>query len=81
MPIRPSSLAPLRLGLRRALSGPQLLAFIPALALAAFWLGGEGALVVVALGLPVLYAVVGGFDASPAEAGLARDHVTGLLLA
>ncbi|MFP4327822.1 MAG: putative bifunctional diguanylate cyclase/phosphodiesterase, partial [Paracoccaceae bacterium] len=27
------------------------------------------------------YAAVGGFDATPAEAGLARDHVTGLLLA
>jgi len=77
------TLAPLasaRLALRRILSGPQLLAFIPALALGAFWLGGEGALVAVALGLPVLYAAVGGFEASAPEAGLARDHVTGLLL-
>ncbi len=38
------------------LSGPPALAFAPALTLAAFWIGGERALVVVALGLPLVFA-------------------------
>ena len=59
----------------RALEGPQSLAFAPALALGAFWLGGEGALVVLALALPVLYAVLGALARSK-DAG--RDRLTGL---
>ncbi|KUF12488.1 putative bifunctional diguanylate cyclase/phosphodiesterase [Pseudoponticoccus marisrubri] len=55
----------LRAGLRRALQGPQALAFLPALALAAFWLGGEPALVLAALGLPVLILVVGATPQTP----------------
>lgn len=43
------------------LRGPQALAFLPALALAAFWLGGEPTLVAVALGLPLVYLITGGF--------------------
>ncbi|WP_254440862.1 putative bifunctional diguanylate cyclase/phosphodiesterase [Ruegeria arenilitoris] len=38
------------------LAMPQVLAFVPALCLAAFWLGGDTALVVVALGLPLLFS-------------------------
>lgn len=38
------------------LAMPQVLAFVPASCLAAFWLGGETALVVVALGLPMLFS-------------------------
>lgn len=44
---------------RGAMSGPQALAFLPALTLAAFWLGGEVWLLITALGLPVVYAVAG----------------------
>lgn len=47
-------------GLRRGLQGPQALAFLPAAALAAFWLGGEALLLVVALGIPVLVLMLGG---------------------
>lgn len=47
---------------RRFLSGPPALAFMPAAILAAFWLGGEGWLVVLALSLPVLFAALGLFD-------------------
>ena len=47
---------------RRILSGPPALAFMPAAILAAFWLGGEGWLVVLALSLPVLFATLGLFD-------------------
>lgn len=41
------------------ISGPQILAFLPALCLGAFWLGGERVLLAVALGLPLLFAVTG----------------------
>ncbi|MEC3861421.1 bifunctional diguanylate cyclase/phosphodiesterase [Mesobacterium sp. TK19101] len=49
----------LRRRLRQMLIGPQLLAFAPALSLAAFWFGGETVLIAVALGLPVLVAAIG----------------------
>ena len=42
---------------RIMLSGPQALAFMPAMALAAFWIGGEAWLIVVALGMPLILAV------------------------
>ncbi len=40
--------------------GPHLLALLPALTLAAFWTGGEAMMLLMALGLPVLYAALGG---------------------
>lgn len=46
---------------RTVLSGPPALAFMPAAILAAFWLGGEGWLVSLALGLPVLFSLLGLF--------------------
>ncbi|MEQ6248964.1 GGDEF domain-containing phosphodiesterase [Sulfitobacter sp. HNIBRBA3233] len=51
----------------RALTGPPALAFVPAFSLAAFWFGGEGALLVVAAILPVLYLVAGGTVATSAR--------------
>ncbi|WP_371808255.1 putative bifunctional diguanylate cyclase/phosphodiesterase [Ruegeria sp. HKCCA5491] len=39
-------------------SGPSVLAFAPAICLAAFWIGGERTLVLVALILPVLIAAI-----------------------
>ena len=62
-----SRVASLRDRLRRALTGPHVLAFLPALALGSFWIGGESLLVVVALGLPILFALSGRFD--PAQSG------------
>ena len=44
-----------------ALRGPQALAFMPALSLGAFWVGGEAWLLATALGLPALYALAGSF--------------------
>ena len=38
---------------------PELLAFLPAVTLAAFWIGGEEALVVTALSVPIIYALAG----------------------
>lgn len=49
----------LRTGVRRGLQGPQALAFLPAAALAAFWLGGEPLLLAVALGTPGLFLLAG----------------------
>jgi diguanylate cyclase len=59
---------------------PELMLFVPALTLGAFWLGGEGALVVVALGLPILLVTAGAFrpDAG-AEPGV-PGGLTGLAL-
>lgn len=59
----------LRNSLRRALSGPPLLAFLPALVLGAFWLGGEGWLLALSLGLPLLFAAVFGLDFGAEVAG------------
>jgi EAL domain-containing protein (putative c-di-GMP-specific phosphodiesterase class I) len=49
------------------LSGTHMLAFLPALCLAAFWGGGEMLLVVFALLTPLLYAAIGGFGQKPAS--------------
>lgn len=62
-----------------ALAGPQLLAFLPALTLGAYWFGGEGALVVAAISVPGALAVVGLFghrSAVPPQ----TDSLTGLVL-
>ncbi len=40
---------------------PELMVFLPAATLAAFWLGGEQILVLVALGLPLVFALAGAF--------------------
>jgi diguanylate cyclase len=40
---------------------PEIMAFLPAVTLAAFWFGGERVLVATALGLPMLFALFGAF--------------------
>lgn len=62
-----------------ALFTPPVLAFLPALTLATFWIGGEAALLWVALGLPILFAALGGFDRSR-NRGTPRDSITGMML-
>lgn len=47
--------------------GPAFLAFVPATSLGAFWLGGERALVAVALGLPLMIAGIGAMAPNPAD--------------
>ncbi len=46
---------------RHAMRRPEIMAFLPALTLAAFWFGGEDILIVTALGLPMLFALFGAF--------------------
>ena len=60
---------------------PELLAFLPAITLAALWLGGETMLLAVALGLPALFGVAGVFSGPEPERRIqAIDGVTGLPL-
>ncbi|WP_238365005.1 putative bifunctional diguanylate cyclase/phosphodiesterase [Mesobacterium pallidum] len=73
---RTTSLSAFRSRLRLALSGPHLLAFIPAVSLGSFWLGGEGALTLVALFLPVLFLFVGGVDTRLKSRFTATDPYT-----
>jgi len=67
-------------GIAQVVFGPPMLAFLPALTLGAFWFGGESALMMAALGLPLLFAALGGFSRAPAAAP-GRDGLTGLMLA
>ncbi|WP_170787579.1 putative bifunctional diguanylate cyclase/phosphodiesterase [Ruegeria lacuscaerulensis] len=53
--------------LTTALSGPPALAFAPAISLAAFWMGGERALVTVALTLPLLLAAFSALATTPGD--------------
>ena len=69
----------LRFRLRRSLIGPQTLAFLPAIALGAFWFGGESWLVAITLAMPVMVGMIGGFAAPPVPVRSA-DGVTGLPL-
>ncbi len=62
----------LRHQLRTTLAGPHVLAFLPAIVLGAFWIGGEGWLMVMALGLPVVYAMAGGFGGSDHSGSITR---------
>ena len=59
MPHLAELLTPLRRRLLKWLHGPHMLAFLPALSLAGFWLGGEAGLLTVALLLPLLYLTLG----------------------
>ncbi|MDU8912236.1 GGDEF domain-containing phosphodiesterase [Aestuariicoccus sp. MJ-SS9] len=59
--------------LQHLLLGPQLLAFLPAIVLAAFWTGGEIALLIVALTVPVLFALSGGFSGAVATVPAAEQ--------
>lgn len=66
---RLSALPHLRTKLRYALTGPHILAFLPAAVLGSYWIGGEAYLLAISLGFPMLYALAGGFGqfARPGE--------------
>ncbi|MEM1232903.1 MAG: bifunctional diguanylate cyclase/phosphodiesterase [Pseudomonadota bacterium] len=48
--------------LPKFLTGPQALAFLPAISLASFWFGGEIALISAALAVPLVIGLLGVFD-------------------
>lgn len=55
----------------------ELMVFLPAVTLAAFWLGGEQVLILVALGLPLVFAFAGAFrfGAQPPAPGEAMSGI------
>ncbi len=67
--------------LRAALFGPPLLAFVPALSLAAYQFGGETALVWAALATPATIAMLRWLPLASRGSADARDAATGLPLA
>lgn len=60
--------------------GPPILAFLPAITLGAYWIGGEVALILASLTLPLLFAFAGALGKWPAENDPARDRLTGFVL-
>ena len=59
---------------------PELMVFVPAVTLAAFWLGGERMLILTALGAPLLFALGGAFRFSSGAGGAVPDALTGLAM-
>ncbi len=70
----------LRQKIRSILVGPQLAAFLPALLLGAYWYGGEGLLLFLAIVFPALLALTGVATRPDAGARWPADAVTGLPL-
>ncbi|MDT8854426.1 bifunctional diguanylate cyclase/phosphodiesterase [Paracoccaceae bacterium Fryx2] len=59
---------------------PELMVFLPAVTLAAFWLGGEKALILAALGMPLLFAIAGAFRFHDPAPPPLPDGLSGLAL-
>lgn len=62
------------------LTGPPVLAFLPALTLGAYWLGGEPALLLASLGIPLVFAFTGAMGRRALPPDPDTDQATGLLL-
>ncbi len=63
-----------------ALRRPELMVFMPAVTLAAFWLGGERILILTALALPMLFAAAGAFRVEERTPAPLADRLNGLAL-
>lgn len=59
---------------------PELMVFLPAVTLAAFWLGGERVLILVALGAPLIFATAGAFRFVDSSLPPLPDGLDGLAL-
>ena len=57
---------------------PELMIFIPALTLAAYWLGGERMLILAALGAPLFFAIGGAFRLPGGAGNMVPDALAGL---
>jgi len=77
--IKRAKLALWRARIFEVLTGPPALAFVPAFSLAAYWFGGEGALLVVAALVSAIYLLSGGFAASVGHLHGRGDSSQGLL--
>lgn len=76
----PGMLTRFRVWIAPSLTGPPALAFLPVVTLGAFWFGGETALVVASLGIPLLFAIAGAFSRHHGSVIALRDAMTGLML-
>lgn len=61
------------------LTGPPALAFVPAISLAAYWFGGEGALLVITALVPAAYLLSGGFGTASSPLTGSDTNRNGLL--
>ena len=61
------------------LIGPHALAFFPTGVLAAYWIGGEAALIGTAAAMPIVFLAIGGFSAARYDKYMPRDSFSGLL--
>lgn len=59
---------------------PELLVFLPALSLAAYWVGGETIMMMTALGLPLVFAFAGAFRGFNSAADGQADGSNGITL-
>lgn len=57
---------------------PEMILFLPAITLAAFWFGGERVLVMVALGAPLVFALAGAFRQVEPDLPALPDVLAGL---
>ncbi|MBP0482306.1 putative bifunctional diguanylate cyclase/phosphodiesterase [Sagittula salina] len=64
-----AGLGRIRAVLRRGIQGPQALAFLPAVVLAAFWMGGEPLLILTALSTPFIYLYFSGTPSFDSDTG------------
>ncbi len=71
-------LAGLRDLVRSWILGPQLLAFLPALTLGGYWLGGEAALLLIAIAIPAVLGLGGLYTVRDGSSHVMRDATTGL---
>ncbi|HEX9858346.1 MAG TPA: bifunctional diguanylate cyclase/phosphodiesterase, partial [Paracoccaceae bacterium] len=66
--------------LNTLLRRPELMVFLPATTLAAFWLGGERVLILAALGMPLAFAAAGAFRFHDVAPPPLPDGLSGLAL-
>ncbi|MGO4908753.1 putative bifunctional diguanylate cyclase/phosphodiesterase [Pseudorhodobacter sp. W20_MBD10_FR17] len=59
---------------------PELLVFLPALSLIAFWVGGEAIMMITALGLPILFILAGAFKSQERGDPGVPDALSGLAI-
>jgi len=59
---------------------PEWMVFLPAVTLAAFWIGGEKVLILVALGTPMIFAMAGAFRFGELATAVADDGLSGLMI-
>ena len=68
------------IGFASLLRRPELMVFLPAVTLAAFWFGGEEALIVTALAAPMIFTISGAFRFRDTAQNALPDGLSGLAL-